>query len=155
MGYSGSSKNRRFYDNSPPHASALRCRDSGEDGERGRESQAVGRLNGCRFWIPSFGFGIMPRSVENRECRASSREPQNNAVFLSEGRRAIRTETELQMIYWKGKKFRVGKLIDHPEVMTQGNPLKELEENIVDAYKLPILDEVPEDHAAKEILVAV
>ncbi len=64
-------------------------------------------------------------------------------------------ETKLKMIYWKGQKFWVGKLVDHPEVMTQGKTLKELEENIVDAYKLLVLDEVPEDHATKEILVAV
>ena len=64
-------------------------------------------------------------------------------------------ETRLKMIYWKGQKFWVGKLVDHPEVMTQGKTLKELEENIVDANKLLVLDEVPEDHATKEILVAV
>jgi predicted RNase H-like HicB family nuclease len=63
-------------------------------------------------------------------------------------------ETRLKMIYWKGQKFWVGKLVDHPEVMTQGKTLKELEENIIDAYKLLVLDEVPEDHATKEILVA-
>ena len=64
-------------------------------------------------------------------------------------------ETRLRMIYWKSQKFWVGKLVDHPEVMTQGKTLKELEENIIDAYKLLVLDEVPEDHATKEILVAV
>jgi predicted RNase H-like HicB family nuclease len=64
-------------------------------------------------------------------------------------------ETKLKMIYWKGKKFWVGKLIDHPEVMTQGKMLKELEENIIDAYKLSVLDEVPENHEIKEIAVAV
>lgn len=53
-------------------------------------------------------------------------------------------QTELKMVYWKGKKFWVGKLIDHPEVMTQGKMLKELEENIIDAYKLLVLDEVAE-----------
>jgi len=46
------------------------------------------------------------------------------------------------MVYWKGEKFWVGKLIDHPEVMTQGKTLEELEENIADAYKLLVLDVV-------------
>ncbi len=79
------------------------------------------------------------------------------SVFLDRAKmiREKEMETRLRMIYWKGKKFWVGKLVDHPEVMTQGKTLKELEENIIDAYKLMILDEVPEDHAVKEILVAV
>ena len=47
---------------------------------------------------------------------------------------------KLKMVYWKGNKFWVGKLIDHPEVMSQGKTLKELEANITDAYKLLVLD---------------
>jgi predicted RNase H-like HicB family nuclease len=42
----------------------------------------------------------------------------------------------LTLIYWKGKKFWLGKLLEHPEIMTQGKTLKELEENIKDAYLL-------------------
>lgn len=64
-------------------------------------------------------------------------------------------ETRLKMVYWKGKKFWIGKLIDHPEIMTQGKTLKELEKNIIDAYNLLVLDEVPENHESKEIAVAV
>ncbi len=64
-------------------------------------------------------------------------------------------EAKLKMIYWKGTKFWVGKLVDHQEVMTQGKTLKELEENIIDAYKLLVLDDVPEEHETKEIVVAV
>jgi predicted RNase H-like HicB family nuclease len=64
-------------------------------------------------------------------------------------------EATLKMVYWKGKKFWVGKLVDHPEVMTQGKTLKELEENIIDAYKLLVLDDVPEQHETKEIVIAV
>jgi len=29
-------------------------------------------------------------------------------------------ETILNMIYWRGEKFWVGKLLEHPEIMTQG-----------------------------------
>jgi predicted RNase H-like HicB family nuclease len=47
-------------------------------------------------------------------------------------------DTKLKMLYWKGRKFWVGKLVDHPEVMTQGKTLKELEENIIEAYELLI-----------------
>jgi predicted RNase H-like HicB family nuclease len=64
-------------------------------------------------------------------------------------------KSKLKMVYWKGEKYWIGKLIDHPEVMTQGETLEELEENIVDAYRLLVLDEVPEQHEAKEILITV
>ena len=43
-------------------------------------------------------------------------------------------ETKLNLIYWKGDKFWVGKLLEHPEIMTQGKTLEELEENMKDAY---------------------
>lgn len=64
-------------------------------------------------------------------------------------------ETKLKMVYWKSDKFWVGKLMEHPEIMTQGETLEELEENMIDAYKLMLLDEVPEDHGTKEIVLAV
>lgn len=34
-------------------------------------------------------------------------------------------KTELKMIYWKSGKFWLGKLEEHPEIMTQGRTLKE------------------------------
>lgn len=64
-------------------------------------------------------------------------------------------KTKLKMVYWKSKKFWVGKLVDHPEIMTQGETLDELEKNIADAYRLMILDDVPEEHETKEIVLAV
>lgn len=45
-------------------------------------------------------------------------------------------KTKLKMIYWEGEKFWVGKLVEHPEIMTQGETLEELEENMKDAYLL-------------------
>jgi len=42
----------------------------------------------------------------------------------------------LTLIYWKEDKFWLGKLLEHPEIMTQGETLDELEENIKDAYLL-------------------
>ncbi len=62
-------------------------------------------------------------------------------------------KTKMTMIYWKGEKFWLGKLLDHPEIMTQGETLEELEENIKDAYMLMAMDEVPEDHEMKEITI--
>jgi len=43
---------------------------------------------------------------------------------------------KMRMIYWKGEKFWLGKLKEHPEIMTQGRTLKELEENLRDAYNM-------------------
>ena len=64
-------------------------------------------------------------------------------------------KTKLKMIYWKGKRFWVGKLVDHPEIMSQGETLRELEENLADAYRLMLLDDVPDNHESKEIVLAV
>jgi len=57
------------------------------------------------------------------------------------------------MIYWKGEKFWLGKLLEHPEIMTQGESLKELEENLKDAYIMMAMDEVPEKYEMKEIAI--
>ena len=60
-------------------------------------------------------------------------------------------QTKMTMIYWKSDKFWLGKLLEHPEIMTQGESIKELEENIKDAYLLMALDDVPEEYETKEI----
>jgi len=62
-------------------------------------------------------------------------------------------KTKMTMIYWKGEKFWLGKLLEHPEIMTQGETLEELEENIKDAYLLMAMDEVPEEHQMREIAI--
>ncbi|MDN3513172.1 MAG: type II toxin-antitoxin system HicB family antitoxin [Candidatus Brocadia sp.] len=62
-------------------------------------------------------------------------------------------KTKMTMIYWKGEKFWLGKLLDHPEIMTQGETLEELEENIKDAYLLMAMDDVPEEYRTKEIML--
>lgn len=64
-------------------------------------------------------------------------------------------ETKLRMVFWKGERFWVGKLLDHPEIMTQGETLEELEENMRDAYRLMVLDDVPEHHEIKELALQV
>ncbi|MDI6776950.1 MAG: hypothetical protein QMD03_06885 [Syntrophales bacterium] len=61
--------------------------------------------------------------------------------------------TKMTMIYWKGEKFWLGKLLEHPEIMTQAETLEELEENIKDAYLLMAMDEVPEEHQMKEVAI--
>ncbi len=61
--------------------------------------------------------------------------------------------SEMRMIYWKEGKFWLGKLREHPEIMTQGKTLKELEENIRDAYRMMVMEDVPERHLEKAIAV--
>ena len=60
-------------------------------------------------------------------------------------------QTKMKMVYWKGEKFWVGKLLEHPEIMTQGETLEELEENMKDAYLLLTMDDVPKEHEIKEL----
>jgi predicted RNase H-like HicB family nuclease len=62
-------------------------------------------------------------------------------------------QNKLTMIYWKNEKFWLGKLLEYPEIMTQGETLEELTENLKDAYNLMIMDDVPVDYQIKEILV--
>ena len=64
-------------------------------------------------------------------------------------------ETKLKMVYWKGDKFWVGKLLEYPDIMTQGKTLKELEENMKEAYMLMTMDDVPKDHKIKELTLSV
>jgi predicted RNase H-like HicB family nuclease len=64
-------------------------------------------------------------------------------------------ETKLKMVYWKGKKFWVGRLLEHPEIMTQGETLEELEDNMKEAYLLMAMDDVPEEHKIKELTLTV
>lgn len=61
--------------------------------------------------------------------------------------------TALTMIYWKSDKFWLGKFKEHPEIMTQGRTLKELETNLKDAYRMMVMDEVPRKHQEKAITV--
>ena len=55
------------------------------------------------------------------------------------------------MVYWKGDKFWLGKLLEYPEIMTQGRTVEELEENLRDAFRLMYLEDIPDEHQIKEI----
>jgi predicted RNase H-like HicB family nuclease len=59
----------------------------------------------------------------------------------------------LTMIYWRGENFWLGKLLEHPEIMTQGETREELEENLKDAYRLMVMDDVPDEYEIKEIAI--
>ena len=64
-------------------------------------------------------------------------------------------ETKLKMVYWKGEKFWVGKLLEYHDIMTQGKTLKELEENMKEAYMLMTMEDVPKEHKVKELTLPV
>ena len=62
-------------------------------------------------------------------------------------------QPKMTLLYWKSDKFWLGKLLERPEIMTQGETLEELEENIRDAYLLMAMDDVPEEYETKEIAI--
>jgi predicted RNase H-like HicB family nuclease len=57
------------------------------------------------------------------------------------------------MIYWQSDQFWLGKLLEHPEIMTQGETLEELEENLREAYLMMVMAEVPEGYQTKEMVL--
>ena len=60
-------------------------------------------------------------------------------------------QARFTMVYWKGDRFWLGKLLEHPEIMTQGEALEELEENLKDAYLAMVLEDVPDHYQTKEV----
>ena len=67
--------------------------------------------------------------------------------------RSATIQRRLTLIYLKSDKFWLGKLKEYPEIMTQGETLEELEENIRDAYLLMTTDDVPDGYQTKEIAI--
>ncbi len=59
----------------------------------------------------------------------------------------------MKMIYWKSGKFWLGKLKEHPEITTQGKTLKELEENLKNAYQTMVMEDLPDNHQEKAIAI--
>ena len=64
-------------------------------------------------------------------------------------------QTKLNMVYWKGEHYWVGKLLERPEIMTQGETLEELEANMKEAYALMTMDDVPPEHEVKELALTL
>jgi predicted RNase H-like HicB family nuclease len=46
----------------------------------------------------------------------------------------------MTMIYCKSEQFWLGKLKERPDIMTQGETLDELEDNLWDAYNLMVIE---------------
>ncbi len=103
---------------------------------------------------------INDKAAPNKSFEFSWASPalkDSNTLLYSRIKQRCKADmkTKMKMIYWKGKKFWVGKLLEHPEIMTQGETLEELEENLRDAYLLMTMDEVPEEHQIKELALTV
>ncbi|NLI76265.1 MAG: type II toxin-antitoxin system HicB family antitoxin [Candidatus Riflebacteria bacterium] len=63
------------------------------------------------------------------------------------------TKSKLTMIYWKGERFWLGKLLEHPEIMSQGESIAELESNLREAFLLMAMEDVPEGFRVKKLAV--
>nr|VFJ91894.1 MAG: Uncharacterised protein family (UPF0150) [Candidatus Kentron sp. LFY] len=59
----------------------------------------------------------------------------------------------MNMIYWKSDKFWLGRFIEHPDIMTQGETIEELEKNLKDAFMMMAMNDVPGTFRVKEITV--
>ena len=62
-------------------------------------------------------------------------------------------DSNMTMVYWKGEKFWLGKFKERPDIMTQGDTLEELEENLRDAYRMMVLEVVPEEYHERAISI--
>ena len=59
--------------------------------------------------------------------------------------------TQLKMVFWQGDRYWLGKLVDHPEIMSQGETIEELETNLRDAYRELLLEDVPPGYQVRDI----
>jgi hypothetical protein len=94
----------------------------------------------------AIGVGASPRGHRGRLC-------PSYGLYKTDRTGEIPMNSKMNMIYWKSDKFWLGKLLEHPEIMTQGETLEELEENIKEAYLLMALDDVPEQYQMREIAI--
>jgi predicted RNase H-like HicB family nuclease len=56
----------------------------------------------------------------------------------------------MNMVYWKSDKLWLGKLLEHPEIMTQGETLEDLEKNIRDAFFMMAMGDGQDDYSVRE-----
>ncbi len=59
--------------------------------------------------------------------------------------------TQLKMVFWQGDRYWLGKLVDHPEIMSRGETIEELETNLRDAYRELLLEDVPPGYQVRDI----
>jgi predicted RNase H-like HicB family nuclease len=59
----------------------------------------------------------------------------------------------VKIVYWRGEHYWLGRLLDHPEIMSQGETIAELEENLREAWRELLLEDVPGTYTIKDIAV--
>ena len=59
----------------------------------------------------------------------------------------------MKIVYWRGEHYWLGRLLDHPEIMSQGETIAELEENLREAWRELLLEDVPGTYTIKDIAV--
>ena len=91
--------------------------------------------------MPIPGIGSMMRSAVDTVRDASKKGVET----------ASSVKTQWTMIYWQSDTCWLGKLLEHPEIITLGETLEELEENLKEAYLLRILADVPDGYQTKTI----
>jgi hypothetical protein len=69
--------------------------------------------------------------------------------FDMTGGRAM--DAQLKMVFWQGDRYWLGKLVDHPEIMCQGETIEGLEANLRDAYRELLLEDVPPGYQVRDI----
>ena len=58
---------------------------------------------------------------------------------------------QLKIVFWQGDRYWLGKLVDHPEIMSRGETIEELETNLRDAYRELVLEDVPPGYQVRDI----
>lgn len=58
---------------------------------------------------------------------------------------------QLKMVFWQGDRYWLGKLVDHPEIMSQGETIEELETSLRDACRELLMEDVPPGYQARDI----
>lgn len=58
-----------------------------------------------------------------------------------------------KIVYRQGERFWLGRLLDHPEIMSQGETVAELEQNLRNAWRELLLDDVLGTYTIKVIAV--
>ena len=95
----------------------------------------------ARKTMPIPGIGSMMRSAVDT-VRDASKKGVDTASSV---------KTQWTMIYWQSDTCWLGKLLEHPEIITLGETLEELEENLKEAYLLRILADVPDGYQTETI----
>ena len=75
---------------------------------------------------------IYKKCCENKKLNDESEAKENKSLKSDEANINVEEimKKTLTMIYWKGERYWPGKLLEHPEIMTQGETVEELEKNI-------------------------